>query len=600
MKLSFKILYFLSLVFLGGSLLASVELSLDRDEVSLGESFTLSFTAEGGTPEVEKKELDFATVVSQGSSTQVSYVNGAFSKQITYSFVFATLKEGTFTIPSFSVTVGSKKLTTEPLKIKIVPPSSDYKAHKRKRDEAFSDDEEKEKEELSDAFIQRNFSKKEVYVGESILSTINFYYDIKLQNLIPEFTQNKAFRYLDFQPWEGRKEYEGRTYNAVVLRNVLLPIRSGEYRIDRYLLKAEILRRQSRARRSRSIFDDFFGNGYAVENKTFATEEETLLVKAIPNEGRPAGYRGLVGRFDLEASLSDKDVTVGETTTLTITIKGEGSLDSYSAPKLKLPKGIKVYADKPDLKEEISPKKGLISTKTFKFALVPTRDGEFDLGSYEESAFDPKKEAFVSLKAALGSFMAEGTSQDKEALSTGVSSDTGALSPKEKVKALGEDLIDIKRGLRESSEEKEKSSFALLFYLSLLVSALYLLLVLRPYLSFLSFRGSRGIRRENAYKNYKSSKQSLSSGNTSLEAVFSLYKSFLGDKFDLNSSSLTKKELIEALKETKLEESVKEEILKVFGDLERAFFSREVSDPRVGEKILAKVDELVKKVDRYV
>ena len=74
----------------------------------------------------------------------------------------------------------------------------------------------------------------------------------------------------------------------------------------------------------------------------------------------------------------------------------------------------------------------------------------------------------------------------------------------------------------------------------------------------------------------------------------------MGDKFDLNASSLTKKELNQVLTEVKLDEQLRTHVVEFFGSLEKAFFSQEDSKKDFVEKVFQEVDELVKKVDHYV
>lgn len=597
MRVGFWYICFLSFLCFTSSLFASVQAFLDRAEVALGESFVLSLSVEGGSPSIDISGFDFADVVGRSSSTQVSYVNGSFSKETIYSYQLVSKKEGSFEIPAITMTLDGKKVETKPLKIRITPPSSQYKAQQKTEAEDFSENEEEggSQEDLADIFIERKFSKKEAYVGESVLATVKFYYAVKVQNLVPQFTRSDAFRYLDFKPTEDRQEYKGRIYNVVTIKTVLLPIKSGTHELDRYRLTAEVLKKGERGRRS-SFFDDFFGGGYSVENKSFATEKDTLLVKPIPEEGRPKNYRGLVGDFTLSAVLSDEDVKVGETSTLTITMKGQGSLDSYSEPDLNLPKHIKVYADKPELKEEMSLKKGLLSEKVFKFALVPTRGGEFDLGSYKESVFDTQKEKFVDLQASLGTLKVEGSGEE-EISTASADIPNGKELMKEQVKSLAHDLIDIKRGALISSVKKKEGFSSYILSLALVLSFFYAGLRLFPYV----FRPKsfQNKRKNLAYRSYKLKKNKIKK-EASLEEIFSLFRGFFGDKFELNASSLTRKELDQVLQEVKLDEKIRIRVVELFGSLEKAFFSQEGSQKDFVEKALQEVDELVKKVDHYV
>lgn len=58
-------------------------------------------------------------------------------------------------------------------------------------------------------------------------------------------------------------------------------------------------------------------------------------VQDVPADGRPDCYVGAVGKFRLSASLAPTRVKTGDPMTLTLSLEGEGTLDSASAPDLK-------------------------------------------------------------------------------------------------------------------------------------------------------------------------------------------------------------------------------------------------------------------------
>ncbi|MBN2216407.1 MAG: BatD family protein [Pirellulales bacterium] len=57
-------------------------------------------------------------------------------------------------------------------------------------------------------------------------------------------------------------------------------------------------------------------------------------VKQVPEAGRPASYLGAIGRFDWSAELRPATCRVGDPITLTLTLRGRGSLDATTPPDL--------------------------------------------------------------------------------------------------------------------------------------------------------------------------------------------------------------------------------------------------------------------------
>ncbi len=59
-----------------------------------------------------------------------------------------------------------------------------------------------------------------------------------------------------------------------------------------------------------------------------------IVVKPLPDDGRPADFNGAVGRFTIASSATPTSVTVGDPITLTLEIRGAGRLERVSAPLL--------------------------------------------------------------------------------------------------------------------------------------------------------------------------------------------------------------------------------------------------------------------------
>lgn len=60
----------------------------------------------------------------------------------------------------------------------------------------------------------------------------------------------------------------------------------------------------------------------------------SLTIMPVPDEGRPPDYNGAVGRYRITATARPINVPVGDPITLSLTIRGNGNLESLSAPRL--------------------------------------------------------------------------------------------------------------------------------------------------------------------------------------------------------------------------------------------------------------------------
>ena len=58
-----------------------------------------------------------------GPSSQFSFVNGETKSTVTYNFTLTARQAGNFTIPTLAADVGGQRLSSSPLKFKVLPPN---------------------------------------------------------------------------------------------------------------------------------------------------------------------------------------------------------------------------------------------------------------------------------------------------------------------------------------------------------------------------------------------------------------------------------------------------------------------------------------------
>ena len=152
-------------------------------------------------------------------------------------------------------------------------------------------------------FAQVSVSSGDIYVDEQVLYTLKLYYRVNVGNLslsLPEM------EYVNFQqlgrPLEYQSTYEGRTYQVLEIRHALMVSKPGAFVILPSQLKMTV-----RQPGSRSVFDNFFNGSFTgfSSNRplTLTTDPIDLQVKALPKEGRPADFTGLVGTFQMTSTL---------------------------------------------------------------------------------------------------------------------------------------------------------------------------------------------------------------------------------------------------------------------------------------------------------
>jgi hypothetical protein len=131
------------------------------------------------------------------------------------------------------------------------------------------------------------------------------------------------------------------------------------------------------------------------ETISVRAEPVSVDVQAIPEEGRPAQYVGIVGRFDLDATLTPRQAKVGDPMVLEIRLRGEGSLDAATPPDLQsmadLQGRFRVY----EASQETGP-----DELRFLYRLRPLQAGIETFPAIPLAYFDVAQEKYVTLRTS--------------------------------------------------------------------------------------------------------------------------------------------------------------------------------------------------------
>ncbi len=382
--------FFASLTALGGSLTAEV----DRHQTSMEEPFWLTITIQGSLGEALKlpdsPDFEFAKT---GESTNISIVNGSITKEIQYTFQARPLRQGALSIPSFVAKIDGRDEKTLPISVQVGSAGGGQKS-------GVTQDQKKL------VFVERDLSKASLYEGEAVRSTGRLLTRTRLTGATPARDPSPNWRVI---PVEGQRNKsvvrDGANYETVEMDEVLVPLKPGTLTVPQFSINASWIQDNKRSNRRgpHSVFDLFqhgmFNLGEEVSRK-LVSEPTTLNVRPLPDP-KPANFFDVVGAFSLKSNVSGREIAAGDTITVTVELSGQGALDRMRELKLAVA-GARVYDDKPDLNEKVEPGAGLVSTKRFKFAVVPQQSGSLDLGSVNLAAFNPFTERYEELSTKLG------------------------------------------------------------------------------------------------------------------------------------------------------------------------------------------------------
>lgn len=443
-------------------------------QVIMGRPFQLTYSVNQRAKDLRAPEFtDFDYVAgpytSQSSST--SFVNGKRTStfQLTYTYTLLATKEGTFTISPATIKVDGEQYTSNGVRIAVLP--ADEPAHTNTNSQSHSagstTSQQSESQNISseNIFMRTLVSKTKVHEQEAILLTYKLYFagvdvaQLTNNTRLPEF---KGFLKQELEMSEIQTElehYNGRNYQTATLyRTLLFPQRSGDIVIDPAQFEA-LLRVQNRAQ-VRSIFDDFF-NSYTTVTKALHSPGVTINVSALP-AGKPAGFSGGVGHFNISSSISSTELQANEAVTLTVTIQGAGNMKLLKTPAVDWPEGFEVYDPKVTNNFNVTTS-GVSGTKTIEYLAIPRAGGVYTIPAIQFAYYDTQADTYRSL--ATPEYTLNIARSANEEASAAV---VNTYVQKENIQQLGSDIRYIYTGeLKASSSNRTGISFGtLIFWLS--------------------------------------------------------------------------------------------------------------------------------------
>ena len=327
----------------------SVQAQVDRQEVTVGESFLLQIKIDGDDSPVEPdlSGLQDFTVQPKGGGQNnresITIINGKVNRISEHGYIFqyqlTPKRDGMLTIPSVEIIAGGKTLLTQPVPIRVSKPLT------------------------TDEFkLMLSLSAAECYVGQSLVLTVKWYVNTNIAefNFDLPFLEDQRFSFADFPEdsnYQGQnaipiklpggaviaRKGQELQYTTVTLRRILIPIVPGEFDLGRASVFSKIITGYQQKRPGQPFNDffnqDFFGDVFGRRQaiyKQLVTESNDLQIKVLPlpEENRPVDYSGLVGQYSIAAEASPTEINVGDPITLNIMVTGGVYLDNVVFPSL--------------------------------------------------------------------------------------------------------------------------------------------------------------------------------------------------------------------------------------------------------------------------
>jgi hypothetical protein len=390
-------LFLFSAITVAQSFIATV----DNNKVAENDRFQLQFTFEGKNLNALKSFnppslKDFRVLSGPNQSQSMQIVNGVSSSSLTLSYILMPNTTGSFTIGSASIQYEGQTLTTSPIKVSVV------KASQKPKEENSSGVSNQEIAE--NLFIRASIDKNKVYLGEQVTVSYKIYTRLNMGNgSIDKQPQYQGFwaEVIDLGQNDSYKIeiLDGKQYNTRIFKRVaLFPTQTGALQITP--LESTIQIQVQKKKNPNNVWDDFFGDPFGrAEIIDYQTQSNTLKIDVLPlpENNKPASFRGAVGNFNFLASIDKQKTKTNEPITLKFDISGTGNLKLLELPPFELPNGFEKYDPKTD--EQINRSGKIGGTKKAEYLLIPRIAGAREIPAIEFSYFDPETKSYKTIRS---------------------------------------------------------------------------------------------------------------------------------------------------------------------------------------------------------
>lgn len=530
-------------------------------------------------------ELQFGPSVSQMSS--FSSVNGRTtqSSSATFTYTLMPVKEGTYTLPSATVTSGGQKIKSGTAKIEVLPASGgsgqgsagsgnggNGGGGRQQGGSSLHTPTQNESISSSDIYFTATASKTHVYEQEAILITYKLYSLVSVEQLSGDIPQLDGFHTQEIeQPQQQSFKLErvgNKNYGTVVWREyVVFPQRTGKLTIPAVDFTADIVVQS----RYVDPIDAFFNGGGMMQRvqKKIKAPSIDITVDALPQ--RPANFSGAVGKnFSISGKLSPQQVDANDATTLSLNISGTGNIKLMNAPVIAWPHDFEEYDPKREEQTKIT-KAGSQGSVSYEYVAVPHHAGKFHIAPVEFCYFDTDKKQYVTLRTdsfELGVAKVEGASA------------SSAARTQEDIKELGDDIHYIKKGelsVVEPGDTMFGSLRQLLWYVGILLLFLVVMILFhRQAKANADVVGRRGRRASKAaVKRLRVAGKMMKAGDDQhfYDEVMRAMWGYVADKLNLPATDLNKDNVSEMLLSRGVEEETTRQFLDTLGECEFARFA---------------------------
>ncbi|MDH5393377.1 MAG: BatD family protein [Gammaproteobacteria bacterium] len=332
---------------------ADISAFVNRQNINVNESFNLVFEAEGSVD----AEPDFSPlavyfdILNQSQSSNMTIVNGNFSRKKVWTLALMAKQAGNYAIPS--IEFGKDKSPV--LNIKVGQSS----ASKSSSD--------------SNLFLEVDVDQTSTYVQAQIIYTVKVFRSVEIQNASltePKLSDADAIVEKLGEDKRYQTTRNGVRFIVIERRYAIFPQQSGQLSIQPLEFNGQLVPQR------RSFYDiaPFNGTSRRIQSKAVSIEVRPVPAAFKNKNWLPSSELRLVDEWPENASFK-----VGEPVTRTISVLASGLTAAQLPVLAQAPvEQIKQYPDQPSLNNH-KDEKGITGIRQEKIAFIPTRAGSITL-----------------------------------------------------------------------------------------------------------------------------------------------------------------------------------------------------------------------------
>jgi tetratricopeptide (TPR) repeat protein len=372
------LLFLLLLTVMPAWAVPKLDVTLDHNPISLGESAILSMTFEDCSPSGPPSLPPIANLQFGALSEQEFYsvlIGSSSTSKTVYSLELHPTKEGNFIIPAFEVTVNGARLQSSLITLKVLKGNSAPPPGVPET-----------------AFIQLVPETNIIYLGQALPVELKCYCrdNVSSQLPLPQFgSDNFIIGELSNPHQRASRVMVGDTvYNFFSFHTTATAIKTGAFTLGPATWTLIVFSGQR----------DFFGRPVDSHQANFTSDTQEIRVLPVPTNGAPPSFSGAIGDFTLtQCDAGPTTVGVGDPITLKIKIVGQGAFDTVALPTNNEAGWREFKTYPPTSKFESSDPLKIAGSKYFEQVITPENAEVKEIPPFAFSFFDPALNDFRTL-----------------------------------------------------------------------------------------------------------------------------------------------------------------------------------------------------------